>query len=310
MKSVVRCLRPILHIRDWAFAILLFGLAFDRALPEIRAFAQSDDATSRAVPIDASFTYQGRIEAEGVPADGAVLMEFKLWDAASGGAAVATVPSSAVAVANGLFAVQLNFGSAHFTGDKRWIETIANGISLGRVELTATPYAAFAQKTGPHSHFGDQWTDSSSLAGIRVDNAGLGSAVFGNNTGSSTGVDGQSVGGIGVFGKTQTGLAGVYAETSKAEGTALFARSFGTAGIAVSGIADVPGGGNDGVGVVGSSGGAPHLSGFATGVSGSAYGSLSVGVYGYAIGPSAEGIHAKAEGAFSVGIRLQETVMD
>ncbi len=168
MKSVVRCLRPILHIRDWAFAILLFGLAFDRALPEIRAFAQSDDATSRAVPIDASFTYQGRIEADGVPADGAVLMEFKLWDAASGGAAVATVPSSAVAVANGLFAVQLTFGSAHFTGDKRWIETIANGISLGRVELTATPYAAFAQKTGPHSHFGDQWTDSSSLAGIRV----------------------------------------------------------------------------------------------------------------------------------------------
>src|SRR5258706_2539566 len=59
-----------------------------------------------------AFTYQGRLNAQGSPADGAYDLRFGLYDAASSGAQQGPIlTNSAVAVSNGLFTVTLDFGA-------------------------------------------------------------------------------------------------------------------------------------------------------------------------------------------------------
>lgn len=88
--------------------------------------------------------------------DGAVDLEFALFDVAVSGSPLVTLPAlENVAVVDGLFAVQLDFGGGQFTGDARWLEIRArDGASVGpfvvngRQQLTATPYALFATAAG------------------------------------------------------------------------------------------------------------------------------------------------------------------
>lgn len=103
------------------------------------AFAQS-----------AGFTYQGRLTEQGAPANGQYDLSFKLVDAggaAQGSPSVVTI--SDVTVRNGVFTVQLDFGSNAFSaaGD-RYLEISlrrtgeADFIALSpRQPITATPYA-------------------------------------------------------------------------------------------------------------------------------------------------------------------------
>ena len=100
------------------------------------------------------FTYQGKLTDGGAPADGAYDFEFKLYDALSGGSQVgSTVPLGDVAVADGLFTVQLDFGNV-FDGTALFLEIgVRPGASIGaytpltpRQALTATPYANYAAK--------------------------------------------------------------------------------------------------------------------------------------------------------------------
>ena len=97
-----------------------------------------------------TFTYQGFISDAGSPANGPYDLQFKLFDAASGSAQIgSTVARDDVAVTNGVFTLQLDFGGAAFPGAARWLEiSVRPGASVGayttlspRQQVTSTPYA-------------------------------------------------------------------------------------------------------------------------------------------------------------------------
>jgi hypothetical protein len=97
------------------------------------------------------FTYQGKLEEDGSPANGTFDFQFKLFDA--GGNQVAPMLTRGdVPVSDGYFSVALDFMNV-FDGSDRFLEIgVRPGSSTGgyttlspRQELTATPYAIYAQ---------------------------------------------------------------------------------------------------------------------------------------------------------------------
>src|ERR1044071_3789976 len=69
-----------------------------------------------------TFTYQGRLNSAGAPANGFYDLTFTLFDSVTGGAQQGnTVTNTATPVSNGLFTVALNFGN-QFPGTARWLE--------------------------------------------------------------------------------------------------------------------------------------------------------------------------------------------
>jgi len=103
-----------------------------------------------------AFTYQGRLLMDGNPVNGNCDFQFSLWDAAGSGSPPtggnqigSTQTKTNVAVSNGLFSVQLDFGAAAFTGDARWLQIAARHpagsgsytVLSPRQPLTAVPYA-------------------------------------------------------------------------------------------------------------------------------------------------------------------------
>ncbi len=76
-------------------------------------------AASAASP----FTYQGRLNSPCGPATGAHDFEFGLYGSAGGSDQIGTtVTRSAVAVDDGLFSVQLDFGDGSFDAPNRWLD--------------------------------------------------------------------------------------------------------------------------------------------------------------------------------------------
>ncbi len=98
-----------------------------------------------------AFTYQGQLQNNGTPANGNFDFQFILYDAAVGGSQVGPiVTKNAVAVANGLFTVQLDFGSV-FGNSELFLDISvrpAGGSSYTplapRQALTAAPLAQYA----------------------------------------------------------------------------------------------------------------------------------------------------------------------
>lgn len=99
-----------------------------------------------------AFTYQGRLNSSGSPANGNYDLKFTLFDTNQpvnnliGG----PVTNSATAVSNGLFLVTLDFGGV-FIGSPRWLEIGVRTNGGGgfstltpRQPLTPSPYAIFA----------------------------------------------------------------------------------------------------------------------------------------------------------------------
>ena len=106
---------------------------------------------AHASPVGSAFSYQGRLVASGVPAEGSYDFHFNLYDVASAGSQVGlTQTNNAVVVSNGAFTVQLDFGAGAFTGEARWLEiTLRTGTNAfttlnPRQQVTATPYAVSA----------------------------------------------------------------------------------------------------------------------------------------------------------------------
>src|SRR3974390_2182240 len=76
----------------------------------------------RAAAQATAFTYQGRLNDGGNPANGIYDLRFAIYDAASGGAQQGnSVTNTATGVINGLFTVMLDFGN-QFPGADRWLE--------------------------------------------------------------------------------------------------------------------------------------------------------------------------------------------
>jgi type VI secretion system secreted protein VgrG len=98
-----------------------------------------------------AFTYQGRLNNNGSPANGNYDIAFTLYSASLAGTSLAgPVTNTAVVVTNGLFTTLVDFGNA-YTGTSNWLQIAvstngANAFSLlsPRQQLTPVPYAIFA----------------------------------------------------------------------------------------------------------------------------------------------------------------------
>ncbi len=71
---------------------------------------------------DSAFTYQGRLQNNGLPSNGVYDFRFELFDAATAGNSLGVQTKPSVPVTNGLFSSSLDYGTSPFTGAARWLE--------------------------------------------------------------------------------------------------------------------------------------------------------------------------------------------
>src|SRR4051812_4853555 len=82
-----------------------------------------DAGNSPMIASGSSFTYQGRLNEGGSPANGPYDFIFKLYDSPSGGNLVSSpVTITGRGVFEGIFTVSLDFGAVAFSGDARWLD--------------------------------------------------------------------------------------------------------------------------------------------------------------------------------------------
>lgn len=102
------------------------------------------------------FTYQGRLNVSGSPANGLYDFTFQVFDAFNGGSSIGgTVNVNGVLVNNGLFTALVDFGGSPFTGPARWLQISVSTNGAGsfatlipRQPLTPSPYAIYAHTAG------------------------------------------------------------------------------------------------------------------------------------------------------------------
>jgi hypothetical protein len=256
-----------------------------------------DRTSEQRIVAGSAFTYQGQLDTASGPATGSYDFEFRLFDALTGGTQVATIPpfvaKSDIAVTNGLFSVDLDFGSATgvFDGNARWLEVSAKLHSdvnfeslVPRQPLNPTPYALFSLKTGAHNHIGETWTGS--FQGNSSTNKGILTAVntFAGNFGTSArsiGLKGEAQT-IGVFGELPAHGPNPGVDSNSLFGGVLgFDRSFPCDGtcVGVTGFANQTSAGGNSIGV--------HGGGGTVGVLGSGFGTTAIGVQGVTFGSGA-----------------------
>lgn len=209
--------------------------------------AQAQEIAPQA-QVGTIFTYQGRLEDGGSPANGSYDFEFTIYDSETGsGVVVGPFNAEDVAVTEGVFTVDINVYSPDqvFTGGERWIQvSVRPGDSIGSYQLLTprqpirpTPYA-FSLWPGA------QITGENQTAGsvLNVRNTGVGSsdtAVYGwsSSVGPNTtvGVHGQinSDNGSGVLGEStaSTGFGfGVQGRSNAEGGRGVYGRASSTTG--------------------------------------------------------------------------------
>ncbi len=96
-----------------------------------------------------AFTYQGQLRDGGTNANGTYTMTFKLYDAITNGNQIGIAITNSPTLGNGLFSVNLDFGTGVFDGSARWLDiTVAKGSNTEtltpRVSITPVPYALYA----------------------------------------------------------------------------------------------------------------------------------------------------------------------
>ena len=173
------------------------------------------------------FTYQGRLDVSGLPANANYDFLFFLFDALSGGAqqgASASRPN--VMVTNGIFNVSLDFG-ATFPGANRFLEIRvkpAGGptftVLTPRQQITSTPYAINAAQLGGVSATGFLQNGTSQQGSANFNISGNGT-VGGTLTGNVVNATTQyNIGGNGVLSVAGDGniFAGLGAGTSNSGG--------------------------------------------------------------------------------------------
>jgi hypothetical protein len=187
---------------------------------------QEGVAAPQATALGSAFTYQGQLKKSGQAYNGACDFQFSLHDAATGGEQVGgLLTKSGVNVADGVFAVKLDFGAGAFSGDARWLQAAVKCpgderffIFNARQELTPAPYALGLRLPL------EQTSNSNNVAFLLRNNIGRGivgvthqeTAVEGNST-NGDGLFGLSVNGRGVAGISQ-GNHGVYGESRTRDG--------------------------------------------------------------------------------------------
>ncbi|MDE3068345.1 MAG: hypothetical protein KGJ60_12445 [Verrucomicrobiota bacterium] len=124
------------------------SLSFEVAAIIVSVFSLPPSAFAQST----AFTYQGRLNDGGAPANAIYDLRFAIYDAVTNGNSVGnSLTNAAVPVTNGLFVTTLDFGNV-FTGRLLWLEI---GVRSGgatnnfteltpRQPLTPVPYAIFA----------------------------------------------------------------------------------------------------------------------------------------------------------------------
>jgi hypothetical protein len=87
--------------------------------------AQNDEnaPAAAAAVVGTGITYQGYLDDGGSPANGFYDFQFSLYDAAAAGVQVgSTLSLNGIAVFNGLFTVEIDFGANAFGGGARWLQ--------------------------------------------------------------------------------------------------------------------------------------------------------------------------------------------
>jgi len=128
--------------------MVVFGSSVMVSSARARAAARPSDAQAA---LGTAFTYQGQLQINGSPASGSYDFQFILYDAAVGGSQVGPiVTKNAVAVAGGLFTVQLDFGAV-FGNSQVFLDISvrpAGGSAFTplapRQALTPAPWAQYA----------------------------------------------------------------------------------------------------------------------------------------------------------------------
>lgn len=251
------------------------------------ALAQGSDpqspaqpASIAATPLGTVFTYQGQLTDGGAPANYVYDFGFRLYDAATDGTQIGTKQSvSDVAVTDGLFTVQIDFGNGIFARDARWLEISVKAddemdyITLApRQPLTPAPYAIHASTLD----WGQVWTGSGT--GMDLTGSALGPIVRATNTYTVTG---SGLAGI------STASNGVYGETASTSGD-----KAGVYGYAAAAASGVYGESVEGDGVTGNGGeSAGDFGGSFTGRAG-VYGEGGTGVGGWFTSSSADALRA------------------
>lgn len=99
--------------------------------------------TALALPV----TYQGVLNDAGAPANGAYDMTFNIGDSPVGGLLLQSIPVANVAVADGLFTVELDINELILDGDDLWVGVSVEGVALTpRQRVTHTPYTIYADR--------------------------------------------------------------------------------------------------------------------------------------------------------------------
>jgi hypothetical protein len=162
---------PLKKIKSFACAAAV------AALCTINAFATE--------PLGAGFTYQGRLNDGGAPANGNYDLIFNLYDAPTNGNVLGSFSIfGAVPVTNGLFTLELNsygeFGPNAFNGQARWLQigVRTNNNNAGnpwvylapRQPLDPAPHALYALNAGNsiNASFATNASSASSVAWANI----------------------------------------------------------------------------------------------------------------------------------------------
>lgn len=196
--------------------------------------------------LGSAITYQGQLKQNGAPFTGNCDMGFRLYDALAAGTQVGSAVSTTVAATNGLFTVNLNFGTTPFEGDARYLDITlrcpsgsgAYAVLTPRQSIAAAPYALslrpgatisattsgnvlnvenYGGTSGRAAYFRN--SGGSTSATVRMDNEGNSWGLYATSDGG-TAVEGVSTQDIGVIGRhnattgTLPAMAGYSASTS------------------------------------------------------------------------------------------------
>lgn len=149
-----------------------------------------------------AFTYQGRLNEAGNPANGIYDLQFALFDAASGGTQQSgTWTQLLQGMTNGLFTVELDFGN-FFPGANRWLEIgiRTNGASIfttltPRQKFTSTPYAIVSGTANSVAAASITGTiPLAQLPATIITNGATGVRITGTFSGNGTGITGVPLG--------------------------------------------------------------------------------------------------------------------
>jgi hypothetical protein len=143
--------------RKHSLVVFVVALAVGLLLSVGGVIAQEQGPQSPQSAIGTAFTYQGQLKNASGSVNDNCDFQFGVWDALSAGLSLASdLSHTNVAVSQGLFTVQLDFGVNVFDGEARWLE-IAVRCPAGsgayvtlapRHPLTPAPYALFSTSTG------------------------------------------------------------------------------------------------------------------------------------------------------------------